>query len=62
MLSATGKSVQILRDHNHYVQGVAWDVFDQFIASQSCDRTCRLYGHQKNKPMYEGAILRMQLQ
>lgn len=47
----TGKSIQILRDHNHYVQGVAWDVFDQFIATQSCDRTCRLYGHQKNKPI-----------
>ena len=44
--------MQIIRDHNHYVQGVAWDVFDQFIATQSCDRTCRLYGHYKNKPMY----------
>lgn len=33
-----GKSIQHLKDHKHYVQGVAWDPRGQFVATQSCDR------------------------
>ncbi len=27
-----------LRDHSHYVQGVAWDPLNQMLATQSVDR------------------------
>lgn len=43
---ATGKVVQILNDHQHFVQGVAWDPAGKFIASFSSDRTCRIYARQ----------------
>ncbi|VDN13605.1 unnamed protein product [Dibothriocephalus latus] len=33
----------ILRDHKHYVQGVAWDPLGDFVATMSSDRTCRIY-------------------
>ena len=35
--------LQVVRDHRHYVQGVAWDPLDRVIVSQSSDRTCKLY-------------------
>jgi chromatin assembly factor 1 subunit B len=41
-----GKVVQILNDHQHFVQGVAWDPAGKFIASFSSDRTCRIYARQ----------------
>ncbi|CAI4677666.1 AKH_1a_G0038680.mRNA.1.CDS.1 [Saccharomyces cerevisiae] len=31
-------------DHGHYVQGVAWDPLNQFILSQSADRSLHVYG------------------
>lgn len=34
---------QVLKDHMHYVQGVAWDPAGHFVASISGDRTCRIY-------------------
>ena len=30
-----------LTEHGHYVQGVAWDPAQQYVVSQSADRTCR---------------------
>lgn len=41
-----GKVVQILNDHQHFVQGVAWDPAGEFLASISSDRTCRIYSRQ----------------
>ncbi|VDL92810.1 unnamed protein product [Schistocephalus solidus] len=41
-LSTALKTV-ILRDHKHYVQGVAWDPLGDFVATMSSDRTCRIY-------------------
>lgn len=35
--------MQILNDHQHFVQGVAWDPAGEFLASISSDRTCRIY-------------------
>lgn len=32
-----------LENHQHYVQGVAWDPLGHYVVSQSNDRTCRLY-------------------
>jgi chromatin assembly factor 1 subunit B len=37
------KQSQWLNQHTHYVQGVAWDPFDEMIATQSCDRTVKIY-------------------
>ncbi|VDM31609.1 unnamed protein product [Hydatigera taeniaeformis] len=36
------KSV-VLRDHKHYVQGVAWDPLGVYVVSLSSDRSCRIY-------------------
>lgn len=35
--------MQVLNDHLHYVQGVAWDPVGQYVATVSGDRTCRIY-------------------
>ncbi|KAL4452332.1 hypothetical protein ABPG75_007994 [Micractinium tetrahymenae] len=32
-----------LVNHKHFVQGVAWDPAQQFVVTQSADRTCRVY-------------------
>lgn len=39
----SGSVHQILDSHLHYVQGVAWDPLDQFVASLSSDRSCKIY-------------------
>eukprot|EP00249_Psilotum_nudum_P006045 c19416_g1_i1 orf=651-2081(-) len=44
--SPSGIPLQVLEDHLHYVQGVAWDPAGQFIASISGDRTCRIYSNR----------------
>ncbi|BHF67035.1 Chromatin assembly factor 1 subunit B [Sparganum proliferum] len=41
--SSTAPKTVILRDHKHYVQGVAWDPLGDFVATMSSDRTCRIY-------------------
>lgn len=33
-----------LQAHSHYVQGVCWDPLGHFLASQSADRSVRVYG------------------
>lgn len=43
----SGNPQQVLKDHMHYVQGIAWDPIGQYFASISNDRTCRIYC---NKP------------
>ncbi|KAI9474487.1 Chromatin assembly factor 1 subunit [Coemansia sp. RSA 989] len=37
------RCVQVLADHSHYVQGVAWDPLNEFVATQSSDRSLRIY-------------------
>lgn len=32
-----------IQDHSHYVQGVAWDPLDEYIATQSSDRCVALF-------------------
>ncbi|KAJ2724308.1 Chromatin assembly factor 1 subunit [Coemansia sp. Benny D115] len=39
----TARCLQVLADHQHYVQGVAWDPLGQFLATQSSDRSLRVY-------------------
>lgn len=46
-----GKMVKTFKDHRHYVQGVAWDPWDGWLATQSADRNVRLWkiiDRQKN--------------
>ncbi|ODV63718.1 Cac2p [Ascoidea rubescens DSM 1968] len=35
----TGQCVKQIAEHNHYIQGVAWDPKNEFIATQSADRS-----------------------
>ena len=38
-----GQCVRQIAEHNHYVQGVAWDPLNEFIATQSSDRSVHVY-------------------
>jgi len=42
-----------LPGHEHYVQGVAWDPLGEFVASESGDRTCRVFGCRNGLRMAE---------
>lgn len=39
----SGYLVRQIAEHSHYVQGVAWDPQDEFIATQSSDRSVHIY-------------------
>ena len=39
----TEKCIINLKDHNHYVQGVSWDPMNQYVFSQSADRSVHIY-------------------
>jgi WD40 repeat protein len=45
-----GKAQGRLTEHGHYVQGVAWDPSQQYVVSQSADRTCRFATHPPHSP------------
>ncbi|KAJ7553797.1 hypothetical protein O6H91_06G113500 [Diphasiastrum complanatum] len=51
---ARGLPQQILTDHLHYVQGVAWDPAGQYLASVSGDRTCRIYSKKMQAKQNKG--------
>ncbi|KAH6657338.1 WD40-repeat-containing domain protein [Truncatella angustata] len=46
--AATGSLVRQIAEHSHYVQGVAWDPLNEYIATQSSDRSVHIYS-LKNK-------------
>ena len=35
--------IRQIAEHNHYVQGVAWDPLNEYVATQSSDRSCHIY-------------------
>jgi len=35
--------VRQIAEHNHYVQGVAWDPLNEYVATQSSDRSVHIY-------------------
>ncbi len=39
----TGAMIRQIAEHNHYVQGVAWDPLNEFVATQSSDRSVHIY-------------------
>ncbi|XP_066145773.1 chromatin assembly factor 1 subunit B [Euwallacea fornicatus] len=54
-----GKMDHILSDHKGFVQGVAWDPQNQFIATISTDRVCRLFdtvGKKVKARIHKGKI------
>jgi chromatin assembly factor 1 subunit B len=38
-----GSMLTQFANHKHFVQGVTWDPMQQFVISQSADRTCKIY-------------------
>lgn len=42
-LTSIGTVVRQIAEHNHYVQGVAWDPLNEYIATQSSDRSVHIY-------------------
>ncbi|KAJ8869278.1 hypothetical protein PR048_030850 [Dryococelus australis] len=44
-----GRHTAILSDHKGFVQGVAWDPKNQYVATLSSDRTCRVFNVQTRK-------------
>jgi chromatin assembly factor 1 subunit B len=40
---STGQLVRQIAEHNHYVQGVAWDPLNDYVATQSSDRSVHIY-------------------
>lgn len=49
---AKGQKLMILKDHKHYVQGVCWDPLGQYVATNSSDRSCRLYNSNTYRCCY----------
>ena len=43
LTSESGQMVRQIAEHNHYVQGVAWDPLNEFVATQSSDRSVHIY-------------------
>ncbi|KAI5480720.1 hypothetical protein MNV49_007647 [Pseudohyphozyma bogoriensis] len=41
--AATGQLIHTIAEHTNYVQGVAWDPINHFIATQSSDRSMHVY-------------------
>lgn len=42
-----------IAEHNHYVQGVAWDPLNEYIATQSSDRSMHIYGISTKQGNFE---------
>lgn len=39
----TGQKLAELADHSHYIQGVSWDPHNEYLATQSADRSLHIY-------------------
>eukprot|EP00668_Euglena_longa_P029557 GGOE01036910.1.p1 GENE.GGOE01036910.1~~GGOE01036910.1.p1 ORF type:complete len:497 (-),score=110.71 GGOE01036910.1:120-1610(-) len=52
---ATGKALQKMEDHDHYVQGLAWDPLNVYFTSQSSDRHVNFYLDSTKKLQGPGA-------
>ncbi|WFD29797.1 Chromatin assembly factor 1 subunit [Malassezia sp. CBS 17886] len=47
--AADGSVTREIAKHQHYVQGVAWDPLDRFLATQSSDRCVHVYNVLRNQ-------------
>ncbi|KAI7786657.1 chromatin assembly factor 1 subunit B [Diaporthe eres] len=50
--AATGTLIRQIAEHNHYVQGVAWDPLNEYIATQSSDRSVHVYSLRTKDGQY----------
>jgi chromatin assembly factor 1 subunit B len=50
--SSTGALVRQVAEHSHYVQGVAWDPLNEYIATQSSDRSVHIYSLRTKDGQY----------
>ncbi|KAJ4441676.1 hypothetical protein ANN_11534 [Periplaneta americana] len=44
-----GRNIGILKEHKGFVQGVTWDPKNQYVATLSSDRMCRIYNVNSKK-------------
>lgn len=60
-----GQMVRQIAEHSHYVQGVAWDPLNEFVATQSSDRSVHIYSLKTKDGQFtltpHGKVLRMDL-
>ncbi|OKL56595.1 hypothetical protein UA08_08170 [Talaromyces atroroseus] len=60
-----GQMVRQIAEHSHYVQGVAWDPLNEFVATQSSDRSVHIYGLKTKDGQFSltshGKFLKMDL-
>ena len=47
---ASGRMIRCLKDHQHFVQGVAWDPLDQLLVTQSSDRSVKIWTIRQRQP------------
>ncbi|KAK4451703.1 chromatin assembly factor 1 subunit B [Podospora aff. communis PSN243] len=50
--AGTGTLVRQIAEHSHYVQGVAWDPLNEYIATQSSDRSVHVYSLRTKDGLY----------
>lgn len=50
--AGTGTLVRQIAEHSHYVQGVAWDPLNEYIATQSSDRSVHIYSLKTKDGQY----------
>ncbi|RDW75858.1 WD40 repeat-like protein [Coleophoma crateriformis] len=48
----TGQLMRQIAEHHHYVQGVAWDPLNEYIATQSSDRSAHVYSLKTKDGQY----------
>ncbi|CAH0056589.1 unnamed protein product [Clonostachys solani] len=48
----SGTLVRQIAEHSHYVQGVAWDPLNEYIATQSSDRSVHIYSLKTKDGQY----------
>lgn len=57
--------VRQIAEHSHYVQGVAWDPLNEFVATQSSDRSVHIYSLKTKEGQFtltsHGKFLKMDL-
>ncbi|KAI1414943.1 WD40 repeat-like protein [Hypoxylon sp. FL1857] len=50
--ASTGVLIRQIAEHSHYVQGVAWDPLNEYIATQSSDRSVHIYSLKTKDGQY----------
>ena len=65
LMARKGQMVRQIAEHSHYVQGVAWDPLNEFVATQSSDRSVHIYSLKTKDGQFtltsHGKFLKMDL-